>query len=307
MNLKETMRKSFRAYLLLAIAATGPLMIEPAYCSTRITSYQQSLTTKNIPGLSRCRYPQFKGLRHQRKINALVKAKVKREVKSFLSNKPGDRYSAYCEVTTMGGGILSIVLKFRNLDTKVIDGYSCLNLNTRTYQSLHLDDLLDHDLGSREVFAILVLEQFSKKKLEFSPGLLVSELYADPTNLENFSLSKDCLTFYFNPTAVTAGALGAQQVVIPISRVKKLIGPASPLRSLYLHKLRSSIDGIDSVRCERDLYNLAVQTYSRLIARDKEDSSLYGQRARWYEKLGLKDLAKRDRAREEGTSSPQKQ
>lgn len=280
---------------------------ETGHCASSVMTYDKTLVCKNIPGLSRCRYPQFKGLRHQRKINALVKAKVKREVKSFLATKPDDRYSAYCEVTTMGGGILSIVLKFRNLDTKAIDGYSCINLNTRTYQSLNLDDLLDHDLGSREVFSILVLEQFSKKKLEFAPSLLVSELYADRANLEKFSLSKDSLTFYFNPTAVTAGALGSQQVVIPISRVKKLIGPASPLRSLYRHKLRSSIDGIDSVRCERDLCNLAVHTYSRLIARDKEDSSLYGQRARWYERLGLKDLAKRDRAREEGTSGSEKQ
>lgn len=294
------MRRSVITSLLLALAATQT--IPPAYCAASVTSYRKSLLCNKIPGLKQCLYPQFKGLPHQRKLNKMVKAKVERGVKSFLTAKRDDRYSVNCEVTTIDSGLLSFVVKFRNLDTKAIDGYSCFNLNTRTLDSIHLNDILDNDLSSREVFSVLVLEQFSKKPLEFDPSLLESELYADPSNLENFSLSKGGLTFYFNPTAVTASALGPQQVVIPIDRVKKLIGPSSPLRQLCRQKLRSNIDGIDSVRCERDLCNLAVQTYSRLIARDKDDLGLYTQRARWYEKLGLKDLAKRDRARGEACS-----
>ncbi len=106
--------------------------------------------------------------------------------------------------------------------------------------------------------------------------------------------------------SVITSALGPQQVVIPINRIKKLIGPSSPLYLTYKDELSSNIDGIDSVRCERDLCNLAVQTYSRLIARDKEDSGLYRQRARWYEKLGLNDLAKSDLAKEEARSGSEK-
>lgn len=101
-----------------------------------------------------------------------MKAKVERGVKSFLTAKRDDRYSVNCEITTIDHGFLSFVVKFSNLYTKAIDGYSCFNLNTRTLNSLHLKDLLDSDLSSGEVFSVLVLEQFSKQPLEFDPGLL---------------------------------------------------------------------------------------------------------------------------------------
>lgn len=295
---------SLLTWCCLFVAVSLPTANGSGYCASPVTVYERSLSLKNIPGLSASKYPQFKGMQNQSKLNAMVKAKVEAEVKSFSSENKLENYAVSYDVTTVSKKFLSLVVKFTNLDTNAIERYTCINLATTDPKPITVDYLIDKGFKSRDVFLILVLEAFSKKNKDFNSALLVEELFAEPKYLQNFSISQQSITFYFNSGAIAADALGSQKIVVPISRVSQLIGNSFPLSQVYKSKRKGSLDSSDAIRTERDLCNVAVRTYTRLIQKGEEHPELYEQRSRWYKKLGLKTLADRDQALKEKCGEP---
>lgn len=301
---RKLLRISLLTCLCLTFPVIPPITNGSGYCSSPIIVYETSLAHKNMSGLSDCKYPQFKGMHNQSKLNAMVKEKVEKEINSFLNEHSNGDYAVSCDVTSIVEKFVSFVVKFRNTDTNAIEKYSCINLRTSDLKPITVESLLGKPLNSREVFLILVLEAFSKKSKDFNSGLLVEELFAEPSYLQNFSISPKSITFYFNRGALAADALGSQQIVIPLDRVGPLIGNSSLLSQGYRSEPRGNLDRLNAIRTERDLCNLAVKTYTRLLKKGEEHPELYYQRARWYRKLGLNNLAKKDQALEEKCSEP---
>lgn len=301
---RKVLLVSLLSWCCLFSAVSLPSAIGSGYCASPVTVYERSLALKNKPGLSACKYPQFKGIQNQSKLNALVKAKVESAVKSFSTENKLENYAVSYDVTTVSKKFLSLVVKFTNLDTNEIEQYTCINLGITDLKPVTVESLIDKGFKSRDVFLILVLEAFSKKNNDFNSGLLVEELFAEPKYLQNFSISQESITFYFNSGAIAADALGSQQIVVPISRVSQLIGNSFPLSQVYKSERKANLNSSDAIRTDRDLCNIAVRTYTRLIQKGEDHPDLYEQRASWYRKLGLKNLADKDEALKEKCSEP---